>query len=522
MHPVRPLLLALTLALSACQVTAVVPEPAKPAAPRTQASASPRATPAPAATPSVVPLAVVTPAVAPSGLALVAPPKLLRPTGSVAVLAGSVVVDARFAIAQGGATLLTDAGTTLVAVAGASVLSHNGGQVLSHNGGQVLSHNGSLVVAAGDGNVIVPAGAGLVAAGGMNSQNGGGLVAAGGLNYGLLQAAASAEPQPAPGTELPAAGMIVSIVDLRSGKQIALGQDAAGKPVYEVYTNAKGAFELYVPAELQGTVRVDARVPGASDPRLAYAVLVPPGGQPATIDEDTALVTRFLIDSWRGRMTQLMVKLVQDPPLADDAILKGLYAGAGDENLIAIQAVLGPLLGELRTALKGAGLKDAVAIDKAAARVAGAVLGHADLPGVRSRPILVPGITVNEDPVLDVFKAIVAVAREKAAAQMASAEQAGGSAAFLRSLPFQAAAGRILRPVDVPAYVVAEALSDEQDIQKLAAVPYFQALGISKSEALNLFYQLYAANSAAAEHFAYLLVSDPGVKADVLGAIAGN
>ena len=146
--------------------------------------------------------------------------------------------------------------------------------------------------------------------------------------------------------------MIVSVADLRTGKPVALGTDQAGKPVYEVYSNAKGAFELYVPADLAGTVRVDARVPGATDPRLTYAVLVPPGGQPAKIDEDTALVTRFLGDSWRGRMAQLMVQLVADPPRSEDEILKGLYGGGGAESLAMIRAVLGPLVGELRTALR--------------------------------------------------------------------------------------------------------------------------------------------------------------------------
>jgi hypothetical protein len=153
------------------------------------------------------------------------------------------------------------------------VISAGGGNVISAGGGNVISAGGGNVISAGGGNVI--------------SAGGGNVISAGGGNYRVL-----ADVKVSVGTVLPAKGMVVVPVSLTTGK-----------PVGEaVFTDERGHYEIAIPKGLAENVRIVAAVPGksASDPivanrRLQYAVIAAPdAGEDVTIDEDTALITRYL------------------------------------------------------------------------------------------------------------------------------------------------------------------------------------------------------------------------------------
>ncbi|MNS32907.1 hypothetical protein D3C72_650030 [compost metagenome] len=154
------------------------------------------------------------------------------------------------------------------------VISAGGGNVISAGGGNVISAGGGNVISAGGGNVI--------------SAGGGNVISAGGGNYRL----AAADVKVPVGTILPAKGMVVVPVSL-----------VTGKPVGEaVFTDERGHYEIAIPKGMAENVRIVAAVPGksATDPivanrRLQYAVVAAPdAGEDVTIDEDTALITRYL------------------------------------------------------------------------------------------------------------------------------------------------------------------------------------------------------------------------------------
>jgi hypothetical protein len=153
------------------------------------------------------------------------------------------------------------------------VISAGGGNVISAGGGNVISAGGGNVISAGGGNVI--------------SAGGGNVISAGGGNYRVL-----ADASVPVGTVLPAKGMVVVPVSL-----------VTGRPVGEaVFTDERGHYEVAIPKGMAENVRLVAAVPGksASDPivanrRLQYAVVAAPdAGSDVTIDEDTALITRYL------------------------------------------------------------------------------------------------------------------------------------------------------------------------------------------------------------------------------------
>ncbi|MFN3429624.1 MAG: hypothetical protein ACK46X_06695 [Candidatus Sericytochromatia bacterium] len=153
------------------------------------------------------------------------------------------------------------------------VISAGGGNVISAGGGNVISAGGGNVISAGGGNVI--------------SAGGGNVISAGGGNYRVL-----ADASVPVGTVLPAKGMVVVPVSL-----------VTGKPVGEaVFTDERGHYEVAIPKAMAENVRLVAAVPGksATDPivtnrRLQYAVVAAPdAGSDVTIDEDTALITRYM------------------------------------------------------------------------------------------------------------------------------------------------------------------------------------------------------------------------------------
>ena len=79
------------------------------------------------------------------------------------------------------------------------------------------------------------------------------------------------------------AGAWVQVVDLRTGFTLPLGEDGQGNPVFTIYTDASGGYEVYVPTEAAPFVRVVARAPGRADERMTLQALT---------DAVTALVSR--------------------------------------------------------------------------------------------------------------------------------------------------------------------------------------------------------------------------------------
>ncbi|MDB5096343.1 MAG: hypothetical protein JWM80_764 [Cyanobacteria bacterium RYN_339] len=265
-----------------------------------------------------------------------APPALLQaPASGTVVLAGQVAIDAGYAATHAKATVQDIGGTQVLGIDG--IISDNGGGVVSNNGGSLVNAAGQIIANNG-GNVIVPAalagtdGASLVA------KDGSSLIG----NYGLLATAGTSAAEP-----LPAAGMWVSVVDLRTGLPVSLGTDAAGTPVYTVYSDATGKFKLNVPASLAANARVVARVPGSKDPRLALHVIMPAreGGR---VDEASAAVTaniRLLIGTALASLTST--------PLA--RVAAGLLDALSNVNAEGVTGLLTAQLGAYKQATEDAG-----------------------------------------------------------------------------------------------------------------------------------------------------------------------
>ncbi|MDB5101211.1 MAG: repeat containing protein [Cyanobacteria bacterium RYN_339] len=219
-------------------------------------------------------------------------PQLLQTAGDTVALTGDVLLDAAYARAHG-AKALTGA------------LGLDGAQIIGNDGAS-LANAGGQIVAQGGGNVIVPAtlitndGGSLITndGGSLITNDGGSIVAQGGGNYALMQA---------DGGTLPAAGMWVSVIDLRTGVALPLGNDAAGNPVRAIYSDAKGHFTVHLPAAVAKNVRVVARAPGQPDPRLHLQVVTPvQGGSALKVDGTNAIATAYLRDVLAIKLLQLV------------------------------------------------------------------------------------------------------------------------------------------------------------------------------------------------------------------------
>ncbi|MDB5100972.1 MAG: hypothetical protein JWM80_5393, partial [Cyanobacteria bacterium RYN_339] len=305
-HRLVPSLL-LAAAMAACRAPAGTdPKPAKSALPSTPATATPAK---------------------PTGAAFLKPLP-----GKAAKLAGQVYVDALYATTAGGATRLQDAAGGVLGAGGAQFIGNAGGTAVAQGGnGLITNDGGSLmaggqIVAQGGGNVIVPAGlitndggslitndggslitndggslitndgGSLITndGGSLITNDGAGIVAQGGGNlarpggYQLAEAPAGAAP--AFGDAWPAAGMWLSVVDQRTGLTVPLGQDAQGKNVYTVYTNAEGKYDVSVDAQVEPYARVVVRAPGRVDRRMVVSGVSASG----RVDDDTRAVDAFM------------------------------------------------------------------------------------------------------------------------------------------------------------------------------------------------------------------------------------
>lgn len=339
------------LVVAGCNVQVVAPpKKDKPAVRATPAGAQAPAKSATADTASKL-------GAAPRAAVLLAPPP-----GENARLQGTVTIDANYLVAAGAGNVISQAGGPLVAAGagnlvgpdgaslvgpdGATLVAAGGGNVVASEGLNLVGPDGASLIGPDGASLVGPDGASLVGAdgGSLVGADGGSLVGADGASFRLAQAfspaatlspavalsparslspavafslaqapslapaqPAARPPLPALGQLLPAAAMRVGLIDLRDGKPLAVGVDGDGKPVYTVYSNLAGRFELFVPAALKDYVRVVAEAPGKPDARLRYDSIVRADEEPDDVDEDTARVGRFLRAAFAARFEQLMM-----------------------------------------------------------------------------------------------------------------------------------------------------------------------------------------------------------------------
>ncbi|MDB5101119.1 MAG: hypothetical protein JWM80_5540 [Cyanobacteria bacterium RYN_339] len=289
----RSPLLALCLAIAAC-----APTPAT----RTAAT-SPRP-----ATASQAPQASGKP------VAAGALQHLQKPAGEVATLTGTIAVDSGYAVAAGGKIISNDGASALAAQG--SLITNDGGSLLGSDGAAIATNDGANLVARGQGSLITNDGGSLITndggglitndggslitndGGSIVAQGGGNIVAQGGGNYGLLATSG--------GGSVPAAGFWVGLFSLAKGKLLPVGQDEQGKQVYAVFSNMKGGFTLYVPAEEVGNVLVVASDARAKDRRLAVSAVTVKTATNGPVDEFTTQTVAYLRASLAPRLQEVL------------------------------------------------------------------------------------------------------------------------------------------------------------------------------------------------------------------------
>ena len=198
-----------------------------------------------------------------------------------------IQIDPTYALsAQAGKQITSD---------GAGAIAVGGGKIIANDGATIIANDGATLVALGAGNIIASDGATIIASDGATiiENDGATIIANDGATFKTLGFNVLADAPTASSTPLPAAGMVLYLVDLATNAAVPLGWDANRKNVYTVYSNARGGFQFYLPAnEATSQLRVMARAAGSSDPHLAYNLVTPAASTTATsIDQTTDLLS---------------------------------------------------------------------------------------------------------------------------------------------------------------------------------------------------------------------------------------
>jgi hypothetical protein len=483
-------LLAATLA-GACRVS--IADPPKPAPTRKHASVKARASASP------------TPAATDEGR----PMRLRRPDGPVQVLRGSVRIDATYALGAG----------SLVSDAGGGLISDNGGAVLALADIGLLSNNSGNLVSDQGGNIISDHASGIISdhASGIVANNSGGRVS--NTMGALLQAPATAL---GPGEVLPAAGMVVRARSLADGKPLALGVDATGAEVFTIRTDAKGAYEVYVPAAIAGNVVVTAEVPKSADPRLRYDLLVPVAATEARgIDEDTSLVSRYQ----RQGYLNLLVDILVAPDI--DALTTAYESY--DNVPVAVRSLMIAFAREFRAAGDAAGLtrEPRARIEAVAGRVADAFMARVDFDAVEitegALPITGPGRTDAErllgTRTIPLGVRLLRLVRERAAVIRADRPTfPAGDPWFEEANAALRAAGKpaieIKRPSDVGLFIVDAFLTggNARAYEDLARAMHAMLLDDDPETGVKISNALATLNTATALAAGAVMFGDPDAK----------
>ena len=380
---------------------------------------------------------------------------LKPPAGEFRAIEGTVHLEAAYAIAHGGASILSSNGASVLQLGDAALISDQGGNLIANNGGGIISDNGGGLISDRGGGLISDQGGGLIA------NNGGGLT-----SKTKWRLAAEGDPAPEFGTVVPAAGLALGVVDLATGQLLALGQDAAGRPAHAVVTNAAGGFRVYVPAALMGTVRVVGVPREGADPGLRSALLSSRLDARIQLDEDTLQVANDVRQIMGSNFFRAITTKEEQVQIITD-MFTGLLSeraaadiAAGAKQLVAAYRAAGvPAMSQERQ----------LAI---ANRLSDVVIAHARLEELRSlaksrlTPIgfLTPATGSEEpgEPALAALGEAMAQIRLRVSAVMAAEQRAGRDPAayFARKPYIQEAAARdktsyaIRKPADFSDFLV--------------------------------------------------------------------
>jgi hypothetical protein len=365
-----------------------------------------------------------------------APALLQAPTEPSTRLAGTVTIDAAYTVAHGSGTLLSDHGSGILAVGG--LVSDQGGGLISDHGGALVANNSGNIIANNAGNIL--------------SNNSSSLT-------GKTKRTVLADAAPAPGTTLPAAGMLIRATSMHTHEPIALGVDGAGQPVYAIYSNLNGAFEIFVPASEQGNVLLSAEVPGVDDARLSYLTVAPAkAAEGLPIDEDANATTRYVREGLIGRLVQMMT---EEPA-------ESLCLLADNGNLSpTLKQLIATTVTEMHTAALGVGIQPAdrtnLAVWALAGRCADAVIAQTDLQALKlGTSNTAWGNQANEgpEPALQAMDEVLGAARAAAAKQLAADPRYfDGFQALKDANACEPGRYQILKPADVSSFLVDEYLS---------------------------------------------------------------
>jgi hypothetical protein len=396
---------------------------------------------------------------------------LAKPSTPSVTLAGRVLVDASYVVSSGTGSLISNNGSAVLAAgptrfAGGGLISDKGSGLVANNAGNVIDAEGNGLISEHGSGVISEHGGGLI------SDKGSGVIAQSATSltgakrgYALFEASIASPaqmPKAVYGTQVPAAGMQIGVLSLATRQRLPVGVDSAGNPVFSVYTNLKGGYEIYLPTAEQGNVLIVTNVPATNDLRQHYDLITATGSTAsAIVDEDTALVTRYVRAAFVTRLAHLFV---DDPNVAICAVI------SADTYPAPLVAAMTTLVRQIHAAALKAGVHgDAVtdaAVRALATRCADATLARLDLSTFKLEKSTSPywgehnPLEVTE-PFTEAMVKVMKAVREKSTARLAI------DPGFFEKEPYfstavacKPGAYSIKKPSDVNAFIVDEFLSE--------------------------------------------------------------
>ncbi|MFN3430245.1 MAG: hypothetical protein ACK46X_09850 [Candidatus Sericytochromatia bacterium] len=417
---------------------------------------------------------------------------------------GKIEVDAHYLVSNNAGSVISNGGASAIVLKGGGLISAKGLGLLSDNGLGLLSDNGL----------------GLIA------NNSAGLISNNGAGYRLL-----AGTTVAVGTILPVKGMAVIPIAMRTGEVV-------GKPVF---TDERGGYTLDLPQSLKGSVRIVARVPVTSksdpiaeDPRVQYTLVVnaasgasptpaptastaaspSPGASAApvaasTINEDTALVTKYVRSCFAGRIEEMMV--TQDIDTTSKQTLAKLKVPE-----VLLETLKGTFEDINKTAKDvGVAKMSADEVDQIAQRASDVLLSYIDLETLVTDPVELqrPADWGKKELAVAGMNEVMSMLRDGARAKMTE------NPAFFETQPYFVATGgkyQVRKPSDLGDFMVEEYMLSSVDRGKEVDL-VFESVGVPMTEARRLNTICLGILATVGK----VLFSNSEAKTEVLAAIRG-
>jgi len=187
--------------------------------------------------------------------------------------------DSASLVGNDSASLVGNDSASLVGNDSASLVGNDSASLVGNDSASLIGRDGSTVLATGRGNVIVSEAGPARARQLLSVSTKGGWV------------------QPQRGLLLPAAGMVVRARDTYTNDLVPIGQDAQGRPVFKIYSNTRGEFELFIPQDYQGTYLIQCEPLANANPRLQYQMFAnaaAPSSRVVVNEDSTAMVRYFM------------------------------------------------------------------------------------------------------------------------------------------------------------------------------------------------------------------------------------